>query len=95
MKTRKLGEILVGRGLVSEADLVRLLESERHKGQYLGTILVNQGLITEEDLLEALSEQLGVPYWRKLEEAGIEHIPVAKVPTPAEAAPIVFRICSA
>jgi general secretion pathway protein E len=80
MKTRKLGEILVGRGLVSEADLVRVLESERHKGQYLGTLLVHQGLITEEDLLEALSEQLGLPYWRKLEEAGIEHIPVAKVP---------------
>jgi len=80
MKTRKLGEILVGRGLVSEADLVRLLESERHKGQHLGTLLVQQGLITEEDLLEALSEQLDLPYWRKLEEAGIEHIPVAKVP---------------
>jgi general secretion pathway protein E len=80
MKTRKLGEILVERGLVSEADLVRLLESERSKGQSLGTLLVQQGLITEEDLLEALSEQLDLPYWRKLEEAGIEHIPVSKVP---------------
>jgi general secretion pathway protein E len=80
MKTRNLGEILVERGLVSEADLVRLLESERHKGQPLGTLLVQQGLITEDDLLEALSEQLGLPYWRKLEEVGIEHIPVSKVP---------------
>jgi general secretion pathway protein E len=80
MKTRKLGEILVERGLVSEADLVRLLESERSKGQPLGTLLVQQGLITEDGLLEALSEQLGLPYWRKLEEAGIEQIPVSKVP---------------
>src|ERR687895_184815 len=80
MKTRKLGEILVERGLVSEADLVRLLENERSKGQPLGTLLVQQGLITEEDLLEALSEQLGLPFWRKLEEVGIEHIPVSKVP---------------
>ncbi|MDQ3828361.1 MAG: type II secretion system ATPase GspE [Candidatus Tectomicrobia bacterium] len=80
MKTRKLGEILVERGLVSEADLVRLLENERSKGQPLGTLLVQQGLITEEDLLEALSEQLGLPFWRKLEEVGIEHIPVSKIP---------------
>jgi general secretion pathway protein E len=80
MKTRKLGEILVERGLVSEADLVRLLENERSKGQPLGALLMQQGLITEEDLLEALSEQLGLPFWRKLEEVGIEHIPVSKVP---------------
>jgi general secretion pathway protein E len=80
MKTRKLGEILVERGLVSEADLVRLLENERSRGQPLGTLLVQQGFITEEDLLETLSEQLGLPFWRKLEEVGIEHIPVSKVP---------------
>jgi general secretion pathway protein E len=80
MKTRRLDEILVERGLVREGDIARLLESERAKGEPLGTLLVQQGLITEEDLLEALSEQFGVPYWRKLEEAGIEQIPVSKVP---------------
>jgi general secretion pathway protein E len=80
MKTRKLDEILVERGLVREADIVRLLDSERAKGQPLGTLLVQQGLITEEDLLEALSQQFGLPYWPKLEEAGIEQIPVSKVP---------------
>jgi hypothetical protein len=80
MMTRRLGEILVERGLVSAADIARLLDSERAKGQPLGTLLVQQGLITEEDLLEALSEQFELPYWRKLEEAGIEHIPVSKVP---------------
>jgi general secretion pathway protein E len=80
MKTRKLDEILVERGLVREADIARLLDSERGRGQSLGTLLVQQGLITEEDLLEALSEQYGLPYWRKLEEAGIERLPVSKVP---------------
>jgi general secretion pathway protein E len=80
MKTRKLDEILVERGLVHAADIARLLDSERAKGQPLGSLLVQQGLITEEDLLEALSEQFGLPYWRKLEETGIEQIPVAKVP---------------
>jgi general secretion pathway protein E len=80
MKTRKLDEILVERGLAREADIARLLDSERGRGQPLGTLLVQHGLITEEDLLEALSEQFGLPYWRKLEEAGIERLPVSKVP---------------
>jgi general secretion pathway protein E len=80
MKTRKLDEILVERGLVCEADIARLLDSERTKGQPLGSLLVQQGLITEEDLLQALSEQFGLPYWPKLEETGLEQIPVAKVP---------------
>ncbi|MBI3328158.1 MAG: Flp pilus assembly complex ATPase component TadA, partial [Nitrospinae bacterium] len=80
MKTRKLGEILVERGWVSEEDLTRAEEHERTKGQALGTVLVQQGVISEEHLLEALSEQFGLPYWRKLEEVGIEQIPVSKVP---------------
>ena len=60
--------------------MARLLDNGGAKGQPLGLTLVQQGLITEEDLLEALSEQFGLPYWRKLEEAGIEQIPVSKVP---------------
>jgi general secretion pathway protein E len=80
MKTQRLEEILLARGLVHEADIVKVRESERARGQPLGTLLVQQGLITEEDLLEALSEQFGLPYWRKLEETGIEQIPIAKVP---------------
>jgi general secretion pathway protein E len=80
MKTQSLEEILLARGLVHEADLVKLLENERTREQPLGPLLVQQGLLTEEDWLEALSEQFSIPYRRKLEESGIEHIPVSKVP---------------
>jgi len=80
MKAGELGDILVARGLVTETDLARLLDNSRAKGLPLGALLVQQGSISEEDLLEALSEQFGLPYSRKLEEAGIEQIPVAKVP---------------
>jgi general secretion pathway protein E len=80
MRTQSLEEILLTRGLVHEADLVKLLENERTREQALGPLLVQQGLLTEEDWLEALSEQFSIPYWRKLEESGIEHIPVSKVP---------------
>jgi general secretion pathway protein E len=80
MKTRKLDEILLERGLVSEEDLARALKNERTRGLPLGTVLMQQGAIGEEELLEALSDQLGLPYWRELEEKGIEQIPVSKVP---------------
>ena len=80
MKTRKLDEILLERGLVSEEDLARALKNERTRGLPLGTVLMQQGAISEEDLLEALSDQLGLPYWRELEEKGIDQIPVSKVP---------------
>jgi general secretion pathway protein E len=80
MKARQLGEILVARGLVSQADIARLLDNGGAKGQPLGLTLVQQGVISEEDLLQALGEQFGLPYWGKLEEVGIEQIPVSKVP---------------
>jgi len=80
MKTRKLEEILVERGAVSEEDIARALQNERTRGQPLGTVLVHQGVISEDDLLEALSDQFSLPYWRDLEEKGIEQIPVSKVP---------------
>lgn len=80
MKTRKLEEILVERGSVSEEDIARALTNERTKGQPLGMVLLQQGVISEDDLLEALSDQFGLPYWRDLEEKGIEQIPVSKVP---------------
>jgi type IV pilus assembly protein PilB len=80
MKAGVLGDILVARGLVTEADLARLLENGRAKGLPLGTLLVQQGLMSEEDLLDAVSAQFDLPHWRKLEEVGIEQIPVAKVP---------------
>ncbi len=80
MKTRKLEEILVERGAVSVEDIARALQNERTRGQPLGTVLVQQGVISEDDLLEALSDQFSLPYWRDLEEKGIEQIPVSKVP---------------
>ena len=80
MKAPQLGDILVARGLVSETDIARQLDNGRAKGEPLGMSLVQQGLISEEDLLQALSEQFGLPYWHKLEEVGLEHIQVSKVP---------------
>ena len=57
----RLGEILVARGALSDADLARALSfQETYRGR-LGAILVRLGAIAEEAVLDALSEQLGLP----------------------------------
>ena len=57
-----LGEILLRRGHITEADLAEALQAQRESQERLGAALVRLGLISEEQALEALSEQLGIPY---------------------------------
>jgi general secretion pathway protein E len=58
---RRLGEILLSRGSISEADLAKALAfQESYRGR-LGAILVRLGAVSEEVILDALSEQLALP----------------------------------
>ncbi len=56
----KLGNILLKRGLVTEAQLDQALKQQRVKGGRLGDILLELELITEDDLAEVLAEQLNI-----------------------------------
>jgi len=58
---KKLGEILLASGIITETQLKAALSEQQIWGGRLGTHLVNMGLITEEQLVEAISEQLGIP----------------------------------
>ncbi len=58
---RPLGEILLGKGVVSSEGLRSGLEACRRHGGRLGTWLVRLGLISEPALLDALAEQTGCP----------------------------------
>jgi type IV pilus assembly protein PilB len=58
---RPLGELLVGRGAVSEDQLRDALTAQTGSGKRLGNILVELGLLSERALVDALSEQLQVP----------------------------------
>jgi type IV pilus assembly protein PilB len=61
LKAKKLGEILLARGAVTEADLEKaLLEQTQTKG-FLGQILLRRGVIKKRDLAQAVEDQLGVP----------------------------------
>src|SRR3954470_15995134 len=57
---RPLGELLVGRGLVSEDQLREALTSQTGSGKRLGNILVELGLLSERTLAAVLAEQLQV-----------------------------------
>ena len=57
----RLGELLVGRGLVSPANLTRALDACRQHGGRLGTWLIRLGLASEAKVLQVLAEQTGYP----------------------------------
>ena len=59
---RKIGEILVEGGLVTEEQVDEALELQHRTGERMAQILVQKGWLPEKDLLQALSAQLGVPF---------------------------------
>lgn len=59
MKVR-LGEILIRKGLVSQADVESALEEQRQTGKLLGEILLKRGRLSEKDLQLSLGEQLQI-----------------------------------
>ena len=60
-RQKRLGEILLEKGLITEAQLQSALEEQGKTKEYLGTILVRRELIKESVLLAALSEQFNIP----------------------------------
>lgn len=61
-QTRKrLGDLLVEAGLISEDQLQSTLK-EKSSGQKLGDALLQRGYITEQQLIEVLEFQLGIPH---------------------------------
>ncbi|MBI4340953.1 MAG: hypothetical protein HY598_01580 [Candidatus Omnitrophica bacterium] len=61
---RRLGELLVGKGLISSDQLNMVLEEQRGTKEFLGAILVRKGLVRKQDILAALGEQMNVPVIR-------------------------------
>jgi type IV pilus assembly protein PilB len=60
---KQLGELLIERGLISEAQLNKaLLVQKESGGGLIGEILIELGLVKEEDIAQALTAQYGFPY---------------------------------
>lgn len=62
MKHRRLGEILVDSGVITEKQLMSALEGKKKTGERLGEYLVSKGLLTEEQLVRVLKMQLGIDF---------------------------------
>ena len=57
---RRLGDLLVSSGAITEEQLVEALSEQRRTGERIGRVLVSSGLITEAQLLRALAEHFGL-----------------------------------
>lgn len=58
---KKLGEILLSKGLITEEQLTIALAEQVSTKEYLGKILIKNHFIDERGLMEALSEQFQIP----------------------------------
>ena len=62
MPQRKLGQILVDLGYLTEDQLWDVLEEQKQTaGEVIGQVAVRMGLVTDEQVTEALAEQWGMP----------------------------------
>ncbi len=62
MAQRKLGQILVDLGYLTEDQLWDVLEEQKQvPGEVIGQVAKGMGLVTEEQITEALAEQWGMP----------------------------------
>ncbi len=78
MAYKRLGELLIAAGTISEEELERGLALQKGTKDRLGTVLISNGIITENQLIEALQMQLG-----------IEFIDLTKVNIPTELAQVL------
>ncbi len=62
MAHKRLGDLLIDAGLITEDQLVSALKSQRESHRRLGDELIAKGVITETELIEALCQQLGIDY---------------------------------
>ncbi|MBQ6986406.1 MAG: Flp pilus assembly complex ATPase component TadA [Oscillibacter sp.] len=74
-KYKRLGELLLAAGTLTEEELQQGLALQKGTRERLGTVLISNGIITESQLIEAMQMQLG-----------IEFIDLTRYPIPTELA---------
>ena len=60
--TKRIGEILLERGIITHAQLEKALVYQKEHGGLLGQILVELKFVAEEEIALALTAQYGFPY---------------------------------
>lgn len=59
---KKLGELLIERGVITKGQLEEALKEQRSSLGFIGEIIVSLGFAREEDIVYTLSMQYGFPY---------------------------------
>ncbi|WP_027626695.1 GspE/PulE family protein [Clostridium lundense] len=59
---KRLGELLIDSGLITEVILKKALDIQKETGEKLGELLVTKGFATNEQIVEAIRKQLGIDY---------------------------------
>ncbi len=78
-KLQPIGEILIGRGLLSREQLEETLRKQKETSKRLGEILVEDGVISQDQLNSALAERLGVESIG-LEENDVDSLAATMIP---------------
>ena len=71
-RRKKLGEILIAQGLITNEQLVEALQVHKRTGVSLGTVLVKLGYITEDDLTSVLGTQIQLDQKKRIGEVLID-----------------------
>ena len=78
-KRKKIGEMLVERGVLTLSDLSLVLSESENVKERFGCICLKRSLITEEELAQTLAVQFGMEYIDvkgfKMDEAVLEMFP--------------------
>lgn len=60
--TKQLGELLIEKGIINQAQLDKALKVQKDKGGLIGQIFVMLGYVKEEEIAQVLTVQYGFPY---------------------------------
>jgi type IV pilus assembly protein PilB len=78
---RRLGEVLVAAGVLTQSQLRTALAYQQTNGGRLAEVIILLGLASEQKLMQALSAQLGIP-WKKVGDLRVPDAVLNLVPRP-------------
>ena len=61
-KPKRLGELLLEKGLLTEDQCQQALDFQKKTGKRLGQLVIELGFVKEEELLNVLSKQMAIPH---------------------------------
>jgi type IV pilus assembly protein PilB len=62
MPKKRIGDLLIERGLITESELQFALDTQKQTKEKLGEVLVNNNIVSPENMAKTLAVQLEVDY---------------------------------